>query len=172
MASSVSKIAVAADSPYNGEVTIPISPSGCEYYLIRAHPDSTPEAIVYEKLQLALDPLLEIDPSSTDLDDLEQHQIAAISNLLKERNARTVADGQWVLSRLRSMARSEEFRLMIRFFRYSKDFSNAKSTTKKAPENTPPAPATAAVSEDAALPSRKRSRTGSIKDYDSATGFI
>ncbi|KAL7274146.1 hypothetical protein RUND412_002962 [Rhizina undulata] len=120
--------------------------------MIRAHSESVSmEATGYEKYLLALDPSLQLDADSMKAKALEKHQVVAIANLLKERNARTVGDGQWVLSGLRMALGSEDLELTINFRRYSDDFGDSQSTNHawKVVENAPNDPAE--VSEEIAI---------------------
>ncbi|KAL7269748.1 hypothetical protein RUND412_007572 [Rhizina undulata] len=115
------------DSSERDGLSAPVSPSGYEYYLmIRAPSDSATDGAGYEKYLLPLDPSLQIDAKATKADDLDTRQVVTIANLLKERNARTVGYGQWVLSGLRMALGSEEFRLAISFCRYGDDFVDSK----------------------------------------------
>ncbi|KAL7274216.1 hypothetical protein RUND412_002892 [Rhizina undulata] len=93
------------------ELDVPrLSPTGYEYYLMIPSPSGcTPEVPTYRKLLLALDPS----------DTLDEHQVVAIEDLLKERNARTEIEGEWVLSGLRMAVGSENFELIIKFRGYS-----------------------------------------------------
>ncbi|KAL7273715.1 hypothetical protein RUND412_003410 [Rhizina undulata] len=124
------------NSSEGDELFAQISPIGCEYYLmIRVPSDSATEVARYEKYLLVLDPSLQIDATATKADDLDTRQVVAVANLLKERNARTVGNGQWVLSGLRKALGSEEFRLAISFCRYGDDFVDSES--RVAVENAP-----------------------------------
>ncbi|KAL7274215.1 hypothetical protein RUND412_002891 [Rhizina undulata] len=87
-----------------------LSSTGYEYYLmIPSSSGCSPEVPTYRKLLLALDPS----------DTLDEHQVVAIEDLLKERNARTEIEGEWVLSGLRMAVGSENFELIIKFRGYS-----------------------------------------------------
>ncbi|KAL7269665.1 hypothetical protein RUND412_007659 [Rhizina undulata] len=133
-------------------VHAPISPTGFEYYLmVRIHSESTTEVTGYEKFLLALDPSLQSDAGTTKVDALENHQLIVIANLLKERNARTVGDGQWIVSGLRTVLGSEDFRLMISFRRYCNDFVDSQRIdfARDAVQNTSGDPAE--VSEENAI---------------------
>ncbi|KAL7275366.1 hypothetical protein RUND412_001687 [Rhizina undulata] len=120
-----------------------LSSTGCEYYvMLRTYPEnSTPEETGYVKYRLALDPSLQFDVGSTKVDSLEYDQAVAIAKLLEERNARTEADGEWVLSGLRMAVGSEKFGLLINFRRYSDrdDLvdSQRNNSARNAVENTP-----------------------------------
>ncbi|KAL7274144.1 hypothetical protein RUND412_002960 [Rhizina undulata] len=110
--------------PQKRKLAVPfLSPTGFEYYTMIPSSKAAPEAAVeYKKHMLALDPSIFSDNSTSKLDFLDADQFLAIESLLKDRNARTVGDGQWVLSRLRTTEGSKSFGLMISFRRYGHEF--------------------------------------------------
>ncbi|KAL7269667.1 hypothetical protein RUND412_007661 [Rhizina undulata] len=60
------------DSSEGDGLSAPISPTGCECYLmIRAPSESATEVGGYDKYLLALDPSLQIDAKATKADDLD-----------------------------------------------------------------------------------------------------
>ncbi|KAL7269167.1 hypothetical protein RUND412_008177 [Rhizina undulata] len=108
-------------STHGNVLTLPRpSPTGCEYYLMTPFTSgTTPEMDRYKKHLFALDPSLQLGANPTRMDILDEHQVVAIENLLKERNTRTEIDGEWVLSGLRTAVGSETFELIIRFHRFT-----------------------------------------------------
>ncbi|KAL7274211.1 hypothetical protein RUND412_002887 [Rhizina undulata] len=114
------------DATGNSGLELPyLSPTGYEYYLmIPFSSGNSPELrsqCRYRKHLVVLDPSLQLGANSTTMDNLDEHQVLAIENLLKERNVRTEIEGEWVLSGLRTTVRSEKFELIIKFRGY-RDF--------------------------------------------------
>ncbi|KAL7274212.1 hypothetical protein RUND412_002888 [Rhizina undulata] len=97
-----------------------LSPTGYEYYLMIPFPSGhSPEIPRYRKHLLALDPSLKLGANLTTMDSLDEHQVVAIEDLLKERNARTEIEGEWVLCGLRTAVGLEKLELIIKFRGYS-----------------------------------------------------
>ncbi|KAL7275872.1 hypothetical protein RUND412_001149 [Rhizina undulata] len=101
----------------------PPAPTGCEYYVIqKINSSSSGGSITHYMRRIPLDPnrLTYTAVEAQLLYELEENKIAAIEALVRDRNSRTVEEGEWVVVGLQLTApeRPEELRLIIEFYRY------------------------------------------------------
>ncbi|KAL7269103.1 hypothetical protein RUND412_008246 [Rhizina undulata] len=145
-----------------------LSPTGYEYYLLLPTPSpSEPTTITYEKHLLPLDPSVQFPATTTSkVDVLDESKFLALESLLSERNARTVGEGQWVLSGLQtSSSGSKDFRSMITFRRYGDEFVDLRLNARDAVKNEPDGASKESPIQDA-FESKEEAMENPYSDYD------